>query len=163
MNAGAYSPLSAPVRIDCFDAIPVLNKDGDRELRRVASGKFITIVDNGVSAFPTCNRTDDSTPNPYRNVLKSAAMKRKKSVGQVQAAYLCRFQPEPEGGFTVTCPKLPPIVTYGETLEEAQANAREAIELCLEVMRADGHSAPPPDGDLTSPIEQLVAVGAPAV
>ena len=40
--------------------------------------------------------------------------------------------------FTVTCPKLPPVVTYGETLEEAQANAREAIELCLEVMRKDG-------------------------
>ena len=36
------------------------------------------------------------------------------------------------GAFTVTCPKLPPVVTYGETLEEAQANAREAIELCLE-------------------------------
>jgi len=59
-------------------------------------------------------------------------MKRKKSGRQALVAYLCRFRPEPEGGFTVTCPKLPPVVTYGETLEEAQANAREAIELCLE-------------------------------
>jgi predicted RNase H-like HicB family nuclease len=46
-----------------------------------------------------------------------------------------RVSAGPEGGFTVTCPKLPPVATYGETLEEAQANAREAIELCLEVMR----------------------------
>jgi hypothetical protein len=38
-------------------------------------------------------------------------------------AYLCHFRPEPDGGFTVTCPKLPPVVTYGETLEEAQANS----------------------------------------
>jgi antitoxin HicB len=60
-------------------------------------------------------------------------------------AYLCHFPPEPEGGFTVTCPNLPPVVSYGETLEEAQAKAREAIELCLEVMREDGQSIPPPD------------------
>ena len=64
---------------------------------------------------------------------------RKKSTGEdVDAAFLCRFQPEPEGGFTVTCPKLPPVVTYGKTLNEARANAREAIEPCLEVMRLDG-------------------------
>jgi antitoxin HicB len=64
--------------------------------------------------------------------MKQGSMKRKKSGRQALVAYLCRFRPEPEGGFTVTCPKLPPVVTYGETLEEAQANAREAIELCLE-------------------------------
>ena len=75
-------------------------------------------------------------------------------------AYLCVFRPEPEGGFTVTCPKLPPVVTYGETLEEAQANAHQAIELCLEVIREDGQPIPPPDRDPASPIEQLVPVAA---
>jgi predicted RNase H-like HicB family nuclease len=73
-----------------------------------------------------------------------------------------RVSAGPEGGFTVTCPKLPPVATYGETLEEAQANAREAIELCLEVMREDGQPIPPPDRDLASPIEQLVSVAAAA-
>jgi predicted RNase H-like HicB family nuclease len=63
-----------------------------------------------------------------------AGMKRRKPVKRADAAYLCHFRPEPEGGFTVTCPKLPPVITYGETLEEAQANAREAIELCLGVI-----------------------------
>ena len=87
-------------------------------------------------------------------------MKRKKSGRQALVAYLCVFRPEPEGGFTVTCPKLPQVVSYGETLEEAQANAREAIELCLEVMREDGEPIPPPDDDLASPIEQLVPVAA---
>ena len=71
-------------------------------------------------------------------------------------AYICLFRPEPEGGFTVTCPKLPPVVTYGESMGEAQANAREAIELCLEV--TDGQPIPPPDRHLTSPIDQLVPV-----
>jgi predicted RNase H-like HicB family nuclease len=50
------------------------------------------------------------------------------------------------------------VVTYGETLEEAQANAREAIGLYLEVMREDGQPIPSPDRDLASPIDQLVAV-----
>lgn len=31
--------------------------------------------------------------------------------------YTFAFDLEPEGGFTVTCPALPGIVTYGETLE----------------------------------------------
>jgi len=92
--------------------------------------------------------------------MKWGAMNRKKSGRQTLVAYLCHFRPEPEGGFTVTCPKLPPVVTYGETLEEAQANAREAIELCLEVMQADGRRIPPPDQDLASPIDQLVPVAA---
>jgi predicted RNase H-like HicB family nuclease len=85
-------------------------------------------------------------------------MRRKKSTKSPVVAYLCHFEPEPEGGFTVTCPKLPAVVTYGETLEEAQANAREAIELCLEVMLEDGEAIPPPDRDLTSAIEQLVPI-----
>jgi antitoxin HicB len=90
-------------------------------------------------------------------------MRGKKTAKPANVAYLCHFHPEPEGGFTVTCPKLPPVVTYGETLEGAQANAREAIELCLEVMREEGAAIPPPDRDLTSPIDQLVPVstGAP--
>lgn len=85
-------------------------------------------------------------------------MKRRKSIKAPVVAYLCHFRPEPEGGFTVTCPKLPPVVTFGETLEEAQANAREAIELCLDAMRDEGEAIPPPDRDLTSPIEQLVPI-----
>jgi predicted RNase H-like HicB family nuclease len=85
-------------------------------------------------------------------------MKHKVAVKPARVAYLCRFHPEPDGGFTVTCPKLPAVVSYGATLEEAQANAREAIELCLEVMVEDGESIPRPDGDLTSPIDQLVSV-----
>ena len=90
--------------------------------------------------------------------MKRSSIKRKKSGRQALVAYLCRFRPEPEGGFTVTCPKLPPVVSYGETLEEAQANARKAIELCLEVMREDGQPIPPPDQDLALPIDQLVPV-----
>jgi len=42
------------------------------------------------------------------------------------------------GGFSVVCPSLPGCHSQGESLEEALANIREAIELWLEVMKEDG-------------------------
>jgi len=72
--------------------------------------------------------------------------------------YVCNFRPEPEGGYTVTCPAFPEIVTYGASLEEARHNAREAIELCLEVYQEDRLPPPPPDADPRTPVEELVAV-----
>ena len=59
--------------------------------------------------------------------------KRKEKIGTLDAQYVCTFRPEPEGGYTVRCPALPEIVSYGASLEEARPNAREAIELCLEI------------------------------
>jgi antitoxin HicB len=49
---------------------------------------------------------------------------------------------EPEGGFTVKVPALEGCITYGEDLEQAKTNAREAIELYIESLRADGLPIP---------------------
>ena len=42
------------------------------------------------------------------------------------------LEPDQEGGFTVLIPSLPGVVTQGETVEEALANARDAITLTLQ-------------------------------
>ena len=55
-------------------------------------------------------------------------------------AYTFVFSPEPEGGFTVTCPALPGLVTYGETLDEARRMARDAMEGMIEVMIEHGEA-----------------------
>ena len=49
---------------------------------------------------------------------------------------------EPEGGYSVFVPELPSVATQGETIEEARANAQEAIEGYLEVMHEDGLPVP---------------------
>jgi len=49
---------------------------------------------------------------------------------------------EEEGGYTVTVPALPGIVTEGDTLEEALEMARDAIALYLEDLAADGEPIP---------------------
>ena len=53
---------------------------------------------------------------------------------------------EPEGGYTVTVPTLPDCVTFGETVDEAIAMAREAIELYIEDLQEKGEEIPTEEG-----------------
>jgi antitoxin HicB len=46
-------------------------------------------------------------------------------------------RPEPEGGFSVSVPEIPGCYSQGETLEEALANIREAVELWIDVVGDD--------------------------
>jgi antitoxin HicB len=57
-------------------------------------------------------------------------------------SYRILLREEPEGGYTVIVPSLPGCVTYGETVQEAIAMAREAIELYLESLEAHGEEIP---------------------
>jgi antitoxin HicB len=41
--------------------------------------------------------------------------------------------PQPEGGYTVTSPVLPELVTEGDTLEEAVGNVQDALEAVIEI------------------------------
>ena len=56
-----------------------------------------------------------------------------------------RINPEPEGGYTATCPALPGLVTYGETLQEARDMALDAMEGLIEVMLEQGETGPESD------------------
>ena len=49
---------------------------------------------------------------------------------------------EPEGGFTVTVPKLPGCITYGENVDEAIYMAKEAIELYVGALQERGEAVP---------------------
>jgi predicted RNase H-like HicB family nuclease len=52
-------------------------------------------------------------------------------------SYTVLFEPAEEGGFVVTCPALPGLVTEGGTLEEARAMAQDAIRGYVESLRKD--------------------------
>jgi predicted RNase H-like HicB family nuclease len=45
------------------------------------------------------------------------------------------LEPSEEGGYTVYAPSLPGCISEGDTVDEAMANIREAIELYLETVR----------------------------
>ncbi len=47
------------------------------------------------------------------------------------------LEPSDESGFTVYVPSLPGCISEGESIEEALANIREAVELYLEPVDDD--------------------------
>ena len=58
------------------------------------------------------------------------------------------LDPDPGGGYVVTCPSIPGCYSQGATVEEALENIREAIALCLEDMRASSEELPNPSQTL---------------
>lgn len=50
--------------------------------------------------------------------------------------------PQPEGGFTVTSPVLPEMITEGDTAEEALENVRDALAATIEIYEDLGKPFP---------------------
>lgn len=71
------------------------------------------------------------------------------------------LEPQPEGGFTVTSPLLPELVTEGDSVGEAIANAQDALQAVIEAYEDLGKPLPP-SAQLTETgpvwLETLVAV-----
>ena len=59
-----------------------------------------------------------------------------------QYRYTVLFEPAEEGGYVVTCPSLPGLVTEGDTLEEARDMAADAIRGYLESLVKHGEEIP---------------------
>ncbi len=55
----------------------------------------------------------------------------------LEHSYIVLFEPAEEGGFVVTCPALPGLVTEGDTMEVARVMAQDAIRAYLESLRKD--------------------------
>jgi antitoxin HicB len=53
------------------------------------------------------------------------------------------FEPQPEGGFTVTSPLLPELITEGDTFDDALENVRDALAAVIEIYRDAGRALPP--------------------
>jgi antitoxin HicB len=72
------------------------------------------------------------------------------------------LQPQPEGGYVVTCPLLPELITEGDTLQEALLNANDALEAVIEGYLHLGRSLPstlqPAAGDAPLWLETILAV-----
>jgi antitoxin HicB len=53
------------------------------------------------------------------------------------------LEPQPEGGYTVTCPLLSELITEGDTAKEALANAADALAAILEAHQELRRPLPP--------------------
>ncbi len=73
-----------------------------------------------------------------------------------ERSYAVVLEPQAEGGYTVHIPAFRGAHTQGESLEECLANARDVIELHLEVMAERGEELPESD------VAQTITVSLPS-
>lgn len=52
------------------------------------------------------------------------------------------LDPQPEGGWTITCPILPGLVTEADTVDEISVNVADAIEALIEGYEELGEPIP---------------------
>jgi antitoxin HicB len=71
--------------------------------------------------------------------------------------------PQPEGGYTVTSPLLPELVTEGDTVEEVLENVKDALAAVVETYIDLGRALPQHTQilDLTVPLSFETVVTAP--
>ena len=50
--------------------------------------------------------------------------------------------PQPEGGYTVTSPPLPELITEGDSIDEALENVADAFSAVIELYEDLGRSLP---------------------
>lgn len=53
------------------------------------------------------------------------------------------LEPQPEGGYVVTCPVLPELITEGDTIDEAVSNANDALAAIIEMYEDLKRPLPP--------------------
>ena len=53
------------------------------------------------------------------------------------------LEPQPEGGYTVTSPLLPELITEGDTIAECLVNVEDAFAVVLEIYEDEGRLLPP--------------------
>lgn len=61
----------------------------------------------------------------------------------IKAKILLVLDPQPEGGYTVTSPLLPELITEGDTMSEALANVEDAFCAVVEIYQDRGRPLPP--------------------
>jgi antitoxin HicB len=67
-------------------------------------------------------------------------------------AYPYVMQPQPEGGWTVTFPDVPEAISQGDTAEEVQAMAEDALVTALSFYIGEGQPIPPPSPANNAPV-----------
>ena len=91
------------------------------------------------------------------------SMRWKETVDTKAYSFTVLFEPAEEGGYVVTCPALPGLITEDDTLEDARAMAQDAIRAYLESLQKDGLPIPPDTPLREEPVKEKATVALDAV
>ena len=82
----------------------------------------------------------------------------KKTLETKEYSYTVVYEPVKEGGYQVTVPLLPGLITYGRTFEEARKMARDAVCCYVEALLKDKEEVPKE----TALVQEKIAVTMPS-
>ena len=85
-------------------------------------------------------------------------MRWKESIDSKEYGFTMFFEPAEEGGYVVTCPALPGLVTEGDTLKEAREMARDALRAYLESLQKDHMPIPSDKKIAREPVKEKVTI-----
>jgi antitoxin HicB len=100
--------------------------------------------------------------NEIRTFMKHKKHNSTKQETSSEYSFTVFFEPAAEGGYVVTCPALPGLVTEGDSLAEARRMARDAIRAYLESLRKDGEAIPSDPKFVLDPVKEKISVAIPA-
>ncbi|MCH9019134.1 MAG: type II toxin-antitoxin system HicB family antitoxin [Proteobacteria bacterium] len=83
-------------------------------------------------------------------------MAQTESIETTEYSFTAVFEPAEEGGYVVTFPAIPGLVTEGDTLEEARAMAADALQGYLEILQEDGRPLPAEREHERNPVRERV-------
>lgn len=66
------------------------------------------------------------------------------------------LEPQPEGGYTITCPVLPELITEADNLQEVYTNVADALAALIEIYRDLKRPLP----DILKPLQANSAIWA---
>ena len=84
--------------------------------------------------MPKTRKRADPPRRSHRKLTQRAAL--------AYPRYTVIYEPQPEGGYTVSVPALPGCVTEGDTIAQARSMAEDAIRGYCESLLADGLPLP---------------------
>lgn len=85
-------------------------------------------------------------------------MRWKESIQDKEFSFTMFFEPAEEGGYVVSCPALPGLITEGDTLKEAREMAKDALRAYLESMQKDELPIPTDKRITREPIKERITV-----
>ena len=85
-------------------------------------------------------------------------MAQKETITTKEFTFTAVFTPAEEGGYVVSFPAIPDLMTEGETLEEAREMAADGLQCYLEALEKEGVELPESDSARITPLAERVKI-----
>ena len=85
-------------------------------------------------------------------------MTRKETIAAREFSFTAVFEPAEEGGYVVSFPAIPDLMTQGEDLDETRDMAADCLRCYLEALDKEGADLPESESATSTPLAEKVNI-----